>query len=284
MRERPRFSGLVELLPSFRPRPEARHVVFDFDGTLSLVRGGWIGIMLEMFLELIPPRPGEDPAALRAFLLDDILRHNGKPTFVQMAHFSTLVAERGGKARGGEAYLQQYLDRLGSRIRERLARAAASPAERERLLIRGARAMLEGLAARGIALHLVSGTLERAVRDEAEALGIAHYFAGSIQGPKGDRDAFTKRAAIDRILAEHQIDGGELVAFGDGIAEIQECKRLGGLAIAVASDEASHGSGRIDADKRALLVGSGADVVVPDYHDGEALIDALLDDAAEGAA
>ena len=42
--------------------------------------------------------------------------------------------------------------------------------------------------------------------------------------------------------------------------------------MAVASDEAHNGSGRMDEWKRTRLTGVGADVVIPDYRDAEALL------------
>ncbi len=48
------FSGLVEFSAGFRPRPEISHVLFDFDGTLSLIRQGWPEVMVPMFVEMLP--------------------------------------------------------------------------------------------------------------------------------------------------------------------------------------------------------------------------------------
>ena len=59
----------------------------------------------------------------------------------------------------------------------------------------------------------------------------------------------------------------QLLAFGDGYVEIQNTKGVGGLAVAVASDEAHNGSGVMDAWKRQRLLGVGADVVIPDFRD-----------------
>jgi hypothetical protein len=81
---------------------------------------------------------------------------------------------------------------------------------------------------------------------------------------------------IDRILREHQISGAHLLAFGDGYVEIQNTKEAGGLAVAVASDEAHNGSGRVDEWKRQRLLGVGADVVIPDYRDAEPLLRLVL--------
>ena len=57
----------VELPRPLEPRPEISHVLFDFDGTLSLIRQGWPEVMVPMFVEALPRRPGEteDDAAAR---------------------------------------------------------------------------------------------------------------------------------------------------------------------------------------------------------------------------
>ena len=77
---------------------------------------------------------------------------------------------------------------------------------------------------------------------------------------------------IERILRENAIPGERLLAFGDGYVEIENTKGVGGLAVAVASDEAHNGSGQMDAWKRQRLLGVGADVVIPDYRDAAAAV------------
>ena len=47
-------------------------------------------------------------------------------------------------------------------------------------------------------------------------------------------------------------------------------------AVAVASDEARNGSGLMDAWKRGRLLGVGADLVIPDFRDGVALLRLIL--------
>src|ERR1043165_9300606 len=93
------FRGLVEFSPGFAPRPGISHVLFDFDGTLSLIREGWVEVMMAMFVELLPRRPGESAAAVQQVLRDDIMRQNGKQTIYQMIQFAERVKERGGEAR-----------------------------------------------------------------------------------------------------------------------------------------------------------------------------------------
>ena len=56
------FTGQVILRPTFAPWPGISHVLFDFDGTLSLIRQGWPEVMVSMFTEVLPALPGETEA------------------------------------------------------------------------------------------------------------------------------------------------------------------------------------------------------------------------------
>jgi hypothetical protein len=60
--------------------------------------------------------------------------------------------------------------------------------------------------------------------------------------------------------------------------EIENTKQAGGLAVAVASDEANNGSGRFDEWKRERLLGVGADVAIPDFRDADALLNHIFDE------
>jgi phosphoglycolate phosphatase len=66
--------------------------------------------------------------------------------------------------------------------------------------------------------------------------------------------------------------------------EVENTKEAGGLAVAVASDEANNGSGRMDPWKRQRLLGVGADVVIADYRDAPALLACLFGECPVPAA
>ena len=95
---KPEFTGEVILRPSFAPRPGISHVLFDFDGTLSLIRQGWPEVMVPMFVEVLPPPARRDRRPTAAQLVfDDIMRLNGKQTIYQMIQLADRVRERGGE-------------------------------------------------------------------------------------------------------------------------------------------------------------------------------------------
>lgn len=266
------FVGYVEFTPGFAPRPSVSHVLFDFDGTLSLIREGWPEVMVPMFAEMLPPIAGETDEQRRALCLDDIMRLNGKQTIYQMIQLAERIKERGGTPEDPLWYKHEYLRRLDERIRSRVDAIGAGTQQRDDFLVHGARALLELLRARGVALYLASGTDEMFVKQEAELLDVTRYFGHRIYGALDDYKNFSKKMVIERILRENQITGAHLLAFGDGYVEIQNTKEAGGLAVAVASDEARNGSGRIDEWKRQRLLGVGADIVIPDYRDAAPLL------------
>jgi phosphoglycolate phosphatase len=270
------FQGRVEFVPTFTARPQISHVLFDFDGTLSLIREGWPAVMVPMFVEALPALPGESEEARRQLCLDDIMRLNGKQTIYQMIQLAERITERGGVAREPLWYKHEYLRRLDARIRHRLDSLRTGAQSPEDFLVHGSRRLLDALQARGVALYLASGTDEVFVKQEAEALGVARYFGRHIYGALDDYKQFSKKMIIERILRENQIAGSQLLAFGDGYVEIQNTREVGGLAVAVASDEAHNGSGRIDEWKRQRLLGVGAEVVVPDYRDALPLLAAIF--------
>lgn len=270
------FTGLVEFSADFKPRPEASHVLFDFDGTLSLLRQGWPEVMLPMFLEMLPRKADDSEAALRQMLDDDIMSLNGKQTIYQMIKFAERVKERGGTPKEPLWYKREYLARLDARIADRIEGVRSGKAKPDDWLVHGARALLEMLVARGFTLYLASGTDEEYVRQEAALLDVARYFGPHIYGAKDDYRSFSKKMVIEKLLKDNRIPGGRLLSFGDGYVEIENTKEAGGLAVAVASDEANNGSGRMDQWKRKRLLGVGADVVIPDYRDVAVLLAKIM--------
>jgi len=266
----------VELPAPVEPRPEISHVLFDFDGTLSLIRQGWPEVMVPMFIEALPRLADESEDDARQLVLDDIMRLNGKQTIYQMIQLADRIRERGGDPLEPLSYKHEYLRRLDAHIGARTTGLGNGSIVAEEYLVHGARALLGHLRDRGLQLYLASGTDEQFVKQEAKLLGITEFFGTHIYGAQDDYKNFSKKMVIDRILNEHQITGRQLLSFGDGYVEIENTKQVGGLAVAVASDEANNGSGQVDEWKRQRLLGVGADAVIPDYRDAPAFVDYLL--------
>src|SRR4026208_898737 len=114
------FTAIVEFAPGFEPRPQISHVLFDFDGTLSLIREGWPEVMVPMFVEMLPPAPGESEEQRRQLCYNDIMRLNGKQTVYQMIQLADRIKERGGPPKEPLRHKQEYLPRRRQRIRSRI--------------------------------------------------------------------------------------------------------------------------------------------------------------------
>ncbi|RME46726.1 MAG: HAD family hydrolase [Caldilineae bacterium] len=255
-----------------RPRPAAlpRLALFDFDGTLSLLRAGWQAVMLDWMVEHLRRAPrAEGETALRAQAAEAIHRLTGQPTLRQMRWLCEAIRERGGAPESPERYKQIYLRRLEAHIAGRIAGVEEGRVPPEAWLVPGAPAILRALRARGIPCYIASGTDETAVRREASVLGIAGFFGG-IFGARPADPAFDKGAVIARLTAAHRLRPGELVAFGDGGVEIAAARAAGGIAVGVALDETTRAG--LDAGKRRRLIEAGAHLIIPHFQPHDALL------------
>src|SRR5579864_9131987 len=212
---------MLELIRSVSSAPPARAALFDFDGTLSLIRSGWIDVMVPMMVEiLVDLKTGESENELRAIVDDFVWRLTGKETIYQMMEFAGHVSKRGGKALEPLAYKKMYLDLLWVRIESRIGDLKSGRSSPEQYLVPGARALLEKLKERGLKMYLDSGTDEVYVKEEARLLDVARYFDGGVYGAQEDYKSFSKKILVQRIISNTEAGGGEIVGFGDGYVEI----------------------------------------------------------------
>ena len=265
----------IEIIRDVELSAPPDHVLFDFDGTLSLIREGWPEVMVPMMVELLQ-ETGTDESAqeLTGIAANFVMALAGKQTIYQMIRLAGEVVQRGGRAENPLHYKQIYHDRLMRKIEARREDLRTERAAAESMLVPGAIAMLSALRDRGAQLYLASGTDEEFVREEADLLGLTPYFGERLYGAVDDYLSYSKAQVIQRIFEEQEIDGARLLGFGDGYVEIENVKSAGGTAVAVASDEAGR-SGEPDAWKRQRLIGVGADIVIPDFQDWRPLVDYL---------
>jgi phosphoglycolate phosphatase len=265
----------LEIVNPRFPRGRFRSVLFDFDGTLSLIREGWPQVMIPMMVaELQETGSSESAAELTAAVEEFVMRLNGRQTIYQMIQLADEVRRRGGRPREPLEYKHRYHDLLMARIQARLDALQNGTTRPEDWTVPGSHALLEELRRRGLTLFLASGTDLKFVRHEVALLGLAEYFGEHVYGALDDYRNFSKKMIIDAILHDHGLRGEELLGFGDGFVEIEEVKEAGGVAVAVASDEVRRQG--INTWKRDRLIRAGADLVIPDYRDRERLLGLLF--------
>jgi phosphoglycolate phosphatase len=251
----------LEILRANPAPGQLRFAVFDFDGTLSLLRTGWQRVMADLMVETLQETPrAEAEAQIRNRITEPVFGMAGRPTVIQMQWLVDEVRQRGGTPQTAKAYKIQYLVRLSERIRHR-ADLEAGRLPPERFRVTGALEFVAALHANGVACYIASGTDETAVREEVALLGLAPLIA-DLRGARED-GADAKRVIIDHLTAKHRLSTGELAVIGDGPAEMNYARAAGGLAIGVASTE--DGRVGIDTHKRSLLIAAGADVIIPDF-------------------
>src|SRR6202046_1679787 len=265
------------MIENVRPGVSARHarvVLFDFDGTLSLIRSGWMNVMVPMMVEILADlKTGESEEQLRALVEGFVWRLTGKETIYQMIAFAEAVEGRGGKALDPLAYKKMYLDLLWQKIEKRVEALRKGQADPEQFMVPGSLALLERLRDKGLKMYLASGTDEIYMKEEARLLGVTQYFDGGVYGAQDDY-SFSKAILIQRILSTAEFEGHQFLGFGDGYVEIEEVKNVGGVAVGVASEEPA--CTRVDEWKRQRLIGVGADYIVPNYLCGEELFSSLF--------
>ncbi|MCI0357435.1 MAG: HAD family hydrolase [Planctomycetaceae bacterium] len=255
----------LELVRADRPRGPFRAIVFDFDGTLSLLRANWQGLMIPRMVEILAATGTSEPRhELEALVAEFVTRLTGQPTMLQMEALADEVTRRGRPRPDPQAQLDEYLEQLLARTAARIEAVQTGRATADEMLIPGSRVLVERLARRGLLLAISSGTDLAHLQSEAVILGLDPYFGPRIHGPVNNDPAFSKHEVLKRLMGERGLDGSEIACIGDGPAEMLAARAVGALAVGVASDEVEQ-SGRVNPLKREHLIRAGAEVIVPDY-------------------
>src|SRR5512146_2207312 len=111
---------MIESLKPAVSARSARVVLFDFDGTLSLLRTGWEEVMVPMMVDLLADTgTKESKEELRALDNEFVARLTGEQTIYQMIELARQIKLRGGKPLEALAYKKMYHDRLMEKIASR---------------------------------------------------------------------------------------------------------------------------------------------------------------------
>jgi phosphoglycolate phosphatase len=266
---------MLEILNPQAKATRARVVLFAFDGTLSLIRSGWMDVMEPMMVEtLVELRTGESVESLSRLVREFIYRLTGKQTIYQMMQLAEEIRLRGGTPQEPLVYKHRYLQLLWERIKGRVEALEKGERPASDFLVPGSLELILALKQRGLKLYLASGTDEVYMKRECDLLGLTPYFDGGVFGALDDYTKFEKDLLIRDIIRNSGIRGEEFLGFGDGYVEIQNVKEVGGVAVGVATDEGA--CLQSDAWKRDRLAAVGADYILPNYLEREKLFTELF--------
>ncbi len=253
----------IEIINQNIPKGSIRFAIFDFDGTISLIREGWQQIMIPMMVELLMKTPGhEELEVVQEVVKTYVANTTGKQTIYQMIRLTEEIEKRGGHPKEPLYYKDMYHEFLMDRIKDRLKGLRTGEIEPVDMVVPGALNALDEIRKDGITCFLASGTDEKYVIDEADLLGVTPFFEG-IYGAQDDYKNFSKRMVIQKIINQNNLHGPELIAFGDGYVEIEDTKAVEGIAIGLATDES--GKTELDLWKRDRLIASGADIIMGSF-------------------
>jgi phosphoglycolate phosphatase-like HAD superfamily hydrolase len=255
-----------------------RHVLFDFDGTLSVLRQGWEDVMVPVMIEAIcgtAPHPARE--SVEQEVREYVDRSTGILTLRQMQWLAEAVQRHGlvPQVLSAPEYKALYLSRLMVFVRQRTARLESGEATPVDFLVAGSQEFVSGLSARGVRLYLASGTDHEDVAREAEVLGLLDPFQGEVYGALDHNENHAKERVIQRILDENGLSGSQLLIVGDGPVEIREGALRQAITLGVASDEIARSGW--NERKVERLAAAGADLLVADFSCARALFSLLLE-------
>lgn len=262
----------IEIINKDLKKGKLKFALFDFDGTISLIRAGWQEVMKSYFFEVMQNAlPIENEISTMEMINDFVDYNTGKQTIYQCISLHDAIKQGGGVPQKPQSYKDEFHRRLLEKIQYRLTGLEHKTLDCKDWVVPGSYELLTALRKLGITLFLASGTDEVYVRNEAKLLGVSEFFNGGIFGAQTDYKMFSKKMVIDTIIQQNSLDGSEIVGFGDGYVEVENIKQAGGVAVGVASDEENR-SGIIDQWKRKRLIKAEADIIIPDFSKTEALL------------
>lgn len=273
MRKKIKISGTnIEIIRPFDGR-NITTVLFDFDGTLSRERDGWVNLMVATCsAAMVQAVPEISVAEAVEWVITDIENTIGIPTYQQMKRLADEIAQRGGSSLSPQRYKDVYNEALIAMVKTAHRKFLAGELDIEALRVPGAIELLTALEKRlgKAALFLSSGTDIQPVRDSVNILGYENFFEDRIMasGSNGTNDDCPKQLIIEKLIRERKLQPGQLLTFGDGVPEIEYTEQSGGVCVGVLTPDQSHYESRghftIDR-KRERLIKAGAHLLAPDF-------------------
>ena len=146
----------IEIINPKIKRGRIKFAIFDFDGTISLIRSGWQQIMIPMMVDILMQTPGhESQTEIEKIVRNYVSITTGKQTIYQMIRLAEEIEKRAGVPKEPLVYKNQYHDLLMTHINERLEGLRSGENPSEEWVVPGALDMLEAIEP--IQGHLLPG-------------------------------------------------------------------------------------------------------------------------------
>jgi len=92
------YKWALEIINSETKRGGFKSALFDFDGTVSLIRQGWQDVMIPYFIEVLKKTPNHgDEISITSCVSDFVNFLTGKQTIYQCMRLDEEVQNRGGR-------------------------------------------------------------------------------------------------------------------------------------------------------------------------------------------
>ena len=272
----------IEIIRPFDGR-NLTTVLFDFDGTLSRERDGWINLMVVTnSAALVQAIPDMSVAEAVEWVINDIEQTIGIPTYQQMKRLAEEIDRRGGTSLSPQRYKEVYINALTAMVQSVHQKLTNHELELEELRVPGSIELLTELRHRfgADALYLASGTDITPVKESVKLLGYQKFFGDRIiaSGSTVNPDECPKQIIIETLVADRNLQPGQLLCFGDGVPELEYANAFGGVCVGLLTPDSSHYElqNHFTMDrKRTRLIKAGAHVLAPDYRYVSKLADIL---------
>ena len=253
----------MEIINQNIQRGVIRCALFDFDGTISLIRADWRNVMQSLMLQSLLNTPQHEGEEKLRYLVTHIIEEStGKPTIYQMEKLCEEISKRGGQPFSPAIYKKMFYDLLYKKAERTLTDLREGRISPKKVMVPGVLDFLRALQEYGVTCYLASGGDKEGIIEEANLLGISTYFV-NVWAPSDDDISDIKKIAVEQIINDRCPHGSELAVFGDGVAEVEAAKAVGATAVGVASND--DGRPGINMRKRRSLVSHGADVIIPNF-------------------
>lgn len=257
-----------------------KYILFDFDGTLSHERDGWINLMIAINTEtLLQSVKKMTKKEAMNFVIKDIESTIGIPTYLQMKRLTEKIYSLGGKA-DTISIKAVYNSALSSLVQKKYSKLRHGMIKIDSLRVKGTLNLLKELSKKfgEKSLYLASGTDIEAVKKSVQKLGLKKYFGKRIIGAGSNRnpEICAKETIITKFVKENKLAPGELLCFGDGVPELAYTKKYGGIGIGVLTpDKCNHKYTRFFTieKKRKRLINAGANILIRDFFNATKLLE-----------